>query len=236
MEYYHRDGLEVSLKADSSPVTSADMASHELIVSRLRSISPYPVLSEEDPAPYEERQKWKSFWLVDPLDGTKDFIARTDDFTINVALVDEAQPICGVVAVPARSLTYYGVKGEGAFRIEAGKTQAIRARSCTKADSCVVSRFHLDERTKDFCGKNGISELKAFGSALKLCKIAEGEADIYPRFGPTKEWDTAAGHCVVNEAGGKVVSIEDGRALRYNKENLVNPGFIAAPLELKYKL
>ena len=234
LDYYERGAYSVQEKADRSPVTSADLASHDLLRAKLSPLGDLPVLSEEDPVPYETRRAWRRFWLVDPLDGTKDFIERTGDFTVNVALIDDGVPVLGIVAVPAQRLLYYAAAGQGAFLLHEGRRTRIHCAVGRQPLVCAVSRFHCSEATKEFCRRNGITEMQAYGSALKLCKIAEGGVDVYPRLSPTMEWDIAAGQCIVQEAGGCVYGVSSGAELRYNKESLVNDEFIAARSDLHF--
>lgn len=221
----------VNKKSDQSPVTAADMAAHDTIVRGLQRLTPeLPVLSEESSQiPFSERRRWGSYWLVDPLDGTKEFINRNGDFTVNIALVQEHAPVVGVVHIPVENLSYYGVVGAGAYRVKTGAApQAIQVRPLDgKTLRVVASRSHRGELLDGYLEKLGAHEIVSRGSALKFCLVAEGAADVYPRLGPTSEWDTAAGHAVLLAAGGQVINV-DGSPLRYNrKESLLNPHFIA---------
>ena len=230
MRIYATD-FDVAMKADKSPVTEADLAAHRVIVADLKRITPdLPVLSEESAdIPYAERRRWESYWLVDPLDGTKEFISKNGDFTVNIALVQGGEPIVGVVHVPATGLAYYGCLGVGAFRRDKdGQSSPIKVRRLIpgKPVKVVASRSHRGELLDGYLAKLGPHETVSRGSSLKFCLVAEGSADVYPRLGPTSEWDTAAGHAVLAAAGGNVVSV-DGGPLRYNaKESLLNPHFI----------
>ncbi|HET7921168.1 MAG TPA: 3'(2'),5'-bisphosphate nucleotidase CysQ [Gammaproteobacteria bacterium] len=222
--------FDVQQKADRSPVTAADLAAHEIIVKGLKRLTPdLPVLSEESSAlPYAERRRWGSYWLVDPLDGTKEFISRNGDFTVNIALIQEHVPAAGVVFIPTEDLCYYGVVGAGAFRRRADAApEAISAQPQASAPPRVVaSRSHRGELLDGYLAKLGAHEIVSRGSSLKFCLVAEGAADVYPRLGPTSEWDTGAGHAVLLAAGGHVVCT-DGTPLAYNaKESLLNPHFI----------
>ena len=231
MRIYATD-FSVDTKADHSPVTEADLAAHKVIVKDLRRITPdLPVLSEESAdIPYAERRRWDSYWLVDPLDGTKEFISKNGDFTVNIALIQGGQPIVGVVHVPATGLSYYGSVGVGAFRRDKdGQASAIHVRKLLagKPVKVVASRSHRGELLDGYLAKLGPHETVSRGSSLKFCLVAEGTADVYPRLGPTSEWDTAAGHAVLVAAGGQVIGL-DGAPLPYNaKESLLNPHFIA---------
>jgi 3'(2'), 5'-bisphosphate nucleotidase len=221
----------VTTKADKSPVTEADLAAHEAIVAGLKRITPdIPVLSEESSKiPFAERRRWDSYWLVDPLDGTKEFINRNGDFTVNIALIQHGAPVVGVVYVPVERTAYYGSVGVGAFRRNAnGVEQAIHVQdSSSDPVRVVASRSHRGELLDGYLAKLGAHEIVSRGSSLKFCLVAEGAADVYPRLGPTSEWDTGAGHAVLLAAGGQVVTV-DGSPLTYNgKESLLNPHFIA---------
>lgn len=219
--------IDFQIKGDHSPVTAADLQSQRIIIEELKKISPYPVLGEENPIAYDLRKEWSDFWLVDPLDGTKDFIAKNDEFTINIALIKEGQPLVGLVALPAKDLYYFAAKGQGAFRIsDKGEEQISNIRT-QKDLICLDSRFHSSPETAAFCENNGISQIERFGSALKFCRLAEGVADIYPRLAPTKEWDIAAGHCILQEAGCQIIDLKTGQAPCYNKPSLLNNHFIA---------
>lgn len=234
MEIYNKE-VKVSFKEDRSPLTEADLASNEVIIQSLSALFPeIPILSEESKeVPYEERRSWKKFWLVDPLDGTKDFINKTGDFTVNIALIDEGRPVLGVVYAPAKGRLYYGSDGQGAFCTENGATRPIEPDKSEKRTAHVVaSRFHLSDETRDYVEKlkerYDEVEMVETGSSLKLCLVAEGAADYYPRFGPTMEWDTAAAHAVVLAAGAHIEAYPEGNELVYNKENLLNPWFLVA--------
>jgi len=230
LEIYSTD-FTVVTKSDRSPVTAADMAAHETIVKGLRQLTPdLPVLSEESAnIAFAERRRWSSYWLVDPLDGTKEFISRNGDFTVNIALVQEHAPVVGIVHIPVEDLSYFGVVGAGAFRRKAeAAPQAIHVQPLDAASVRVVaSRSHRGELLDGFLAKLGAHQIVSRGSALKFCLVAEGAADVYPRLGPTSEWDTAAGHAVLLAAGGQAINV-DGTPLSYNrKESLLNPHFIA---------
>jgi 3'(2'), 5'-bisphosphate nucleotidase len=222
--------FKVDYKADESPITAADLASHRVIVEGLRELShDIPILSEEGAdISWEERKHWRRFWLIDPIDGTKDFTQRTDEFTVNIALIEDGVPVLGVVTAPALKEAYWGAQGEGAFKRD--RTGAIRQISVAEPKDVVrvvASKNHLNEDTKAFIQKFESHELVQAGSSLKFCRIAEGQADIYPRLGPTCEWDTGAAHAVLNAAGGKVETLE-GKPLVYGKEDVLNPFFVAS--------
>jgi 3'(2'), 5'-bisphosphate nucleotidase len=230
MEIYHGKDFGETSKADDSPLTLADLASHKTIVEGLSKLEPrYPVLSEEAAdISYAERSQWKRYWLVDPLDGTKEFLKRNGEFTVNIALVENGVPILGVVYAPVLDVCYYAARGVGAFvEREKGAVRPIRAvaHDDDMAIKVVASRSHSDERTTALLNKLGKHECISMGSSLKLCLVAEAAAHFYPRLGPTMEWDTAAAHAVVNEAGG-IVCDTSQIALRYNKEDMHNPEFM----------
>jgi 3'(2'), 5'-bisphosphate nucleotidase len=225
-EYQSSDAKIVS-KDDGSPLTRADLASHDFISKELLSRFGLPVLSEEDSIAFSQRKHWSRFWLVDPLDGTKEFINKNGEFTVNIALVEHGLPVLGVVSVPAMKTTYFASKGEGAFKSNySGNTRIFNSRKGSGL-ICVVSRSHLDQSTLMFCKEKGVSEFVQAGSSLKLCLVAEGQADFYPRFAPTSEWDIAAGHAILLEAGCELYSAKNGHSLSYNKEDILNPSFIA---------
>jgi len=228
--HIYQSDFRVNYKEDQSPITAADLASHDIIVKGLRRITrDIPVLSEEGAEiPWEERKHWRRFWLIDPIDGTKDFTQRTGEFTVNIALIEDGEPVMGVVTAPALKEVYWGVKGEGAYKQDrTGHTRHIRVVEPRDPLRVVASKNHLNEETRDFIAKLGPHETVQAGSSLKFCRLAEGHADIYPRMGPTSEWDTAAAHAVLLTAGGKVQTT-DGKPLKYGKENVLNPWFIAA--------
>ncbi len=235
--YADAEGMEIDTKADDSPVTAADLAAHAILEPVLTGLlDGVPVLSEEGEVPdFATRSSWDRYWIIDPLDGTKEFIKRNGEFTVNVALVENGEPVLGVVHVPVLDITYTGLKGVGAEKITAEGRQAIQTRRITDVQAngesvgVVASRSHgaeaadaLLERIGDALGE---VELKNMGSSLKLCLVAEGAADLYPRLALTSEWDTAAAQAVVEAAGGTVVDI-DLNLLRYNqKDSLLNPFF-----------
>ena len=227
--YNAADGYDVEDKADNSPLTTADIAAHEIIERGLRDLRPdWPILSEESgEVPYRERAAWDRYWLVDPLDGTREFIKRNGEFTVNIALVEEGVPVLGVVHAPVIETDYFAARGAGAWK-RAGDEPAhpIHVRPAP-ADRLRVagSRSHAGDRLAGFLDRLGEHELRPMGSSLKSCLVAEGEADLYPRLGPTSEWDTAAAQAVVEAAGGHVTDTAM-RPLRYNQgESLLNPEF-----------
>ncbi|MCA1798324.1 MAG: 3'(2'),5'-bisphosphate nucleotidase CysQ [Xanthomonadaceae bacterium] len=220
----------VDTKDDASPVTAADLAAHREIIARLRKLEPkLPILSEESAAvPFAERSRWSRYWLVDPLDGTREFVKRNGEFTVNIALVDDGAPVLGVVHVPVTGVTYLAARGVGAFRAESGaQATPIKVRMpAAKPPVVVGSRSHAGASLASYLKALGEHELVSVGSSLKFCLVAEGAADCYPRFGPTSEWDTAAAQCVAEVAGADVTDLH-GLRLRYNTdESLLNPHFI----------
>jgi 3'(2'), 5'-bisphosphate nucleotidase len=222
----------VVAKDDNSPLTAADLAAHHAIAAGLRQLTPdVPILSEESvTVPFAERSQWRRYWLVDPLDGTKEFVQRNGQFTVNIALIEDHKPVLGVVQVPVTGLCYFAARGHGAFRQEPGQPpRPIRVKPLRPGEPVRVvgSRSHGGPGLQKFVARLGAHELVTIGSSLKFCQVAEGAADVYPRMGPTSEWDTAAAQCVVEAAGGQVVSAETGAPLRYNtRESLLNPYFI----------
>ena len=233
LEVYESADFDVDVKADDSPLTRADLASHHYIIKALEALSPdIPILSEESKGiVYSDRKSWNRFWLVDPLDGTKEFIKRNGEFTVNIALIDMGQPVMGIVHVPVTDMTYWAEKAKGAFKRENGQDSRLSAaKGLNKHLKVVASRSHAGPETTAFLealAKDYQIDVVSKGSSLKLCQVAENSADLYPRLGPTMEWDTAAAQCVVEQAGGEVSTLE-GRPLRYNKENLLNPYFMVS--------
>ena len=226
----YSEQFEVTHKNDQSPLTVADLRSHEIISQGLRALTPdLPVLSEEaSDISFEQRQTWTRYWLVDPLDGTKEFVSRNGEFTVNIALIDDHVPVLGVVHVPVTSTTYTGAKGIGASKqVDGQKPEPLNVRSPAADPLRIVgSRSHRGDSLDQYLPKLGPYELVAVGSSLKFCFVAEGSADFYPRFGPTSEWDTAAAQAVVEAAGGAVIKT-NGERLRYNtKADLLNPHFL----------
>jgi len=230
----YRDIGAVHTKSDGSPVTEADQRAHRVIVEALGELTPdTPILSEESTqVPYAERRGWSEFWLVDPLDGTREFINQKDEFTVNIALLRQGFPVLGVVLLPAQEVVYWGL-GEEAYRQRNGsEPEAIQvAHFRAGVPTVVASRSHSSPATSEFIERvkqsRGDCRLKSMGSALKICLVAEGGADVYPRLGPTSEWDIAAAHSVLQGAGGRMTTAR-GEPLHYNKENILNPWFVAA--------
>ncbi len=229
MEIYQSDDFSVEQKSDDSPLTRADLAAHHCIVEGLQKLDQdYPILSEESAdIDFKERSQWQRYWLVDPLDGTKEFIKKNGEFTVNIALIDQGKPILSVVYVPVQNLSYLAAEGVGVFKRDNGQKQSIKVMKNSRYKPTVVgSRSHPSDELKDYLDRLGQHDLVAMGSSLKFCLVAEGKADLYPRLGPTSEWDTAAAQCIVEQAGGRVVTF-DGEPLRYNqKESLLNPHFM----------
>ena len=222
----------VDHKSDASPLTLADREAHRIITTGLQQLTPtIPVLSEESPAAhhaYATRQHWSQFWLVDPLDGTREFVQRNGEFTVNIALIRQHRPVLGVITIPATDVVYCGAQGLGAQRSAGMQTTTLHVRRpAAKPPVIVGSRSHRGDSLDAFLQRIGPHELCAVGSALKFCRIAEGSADCYPRLSPTSEWDTAAGQAIVEAAGGQVLDLA-GQPLCYNqRESLLNPSFIA---------
>ena len=221
----------VQHKDDRSPLTAADMAAHQSICTALAAFTPeLPVLSEESAAlPYTERQKWSRYWLIDPLDGTREFIKRNDEFTVNIGLIENNRAILGVIYVPVSGVCYFATKHHGAFKIEEnGTAEPLQVKNTGSTNLVLVgSRSHSNEKQRALISRLNEAKVITVGSSLKFCLIAEGKADIYPRFGFTSEWDTAAAQCIVEEAGGCVVDL-DFKPIRYNtKDSLLNPDFLA---------
>jgi 3'(2'), 5'-bisphosphate nucleotidase len=226
LQVYSSD-FEVQSKDDESPLTQADLASHHCIVAGLEKLTPgMPVISEESGLPdFDERSRWSRYWLIDPLDGTKEFVNRNGEFTVNIALIDNHRPVFGVVHVPVQNKTYIGCEGYGAERRDAdGQAQSIRVATSSASPVRVVgSRSHRGASLDAYLENLGESDMVPMGSSLKFCVIAEGGADLYPRLGPTSEWDTAAAQAVVEQAGGRVVTL-DGKPMKYNtKSDMLNP-------------
>lgn len=242
MDVFENQDFQVQTKEDNSPLTIADVRAHNIIKSHLEKTG-IPILSEEGATiPYEERKNWSRFWLVDPLDGTKEFIRRNGEFTVNIALIENGAPLLGVVYAPVLKQIYYGDLEHGARRalnitpsatLDSITSKAENLPLALKRDTLnvVASKSHLNQETKNYIsGLEQTSDLPVktvnIGSSLKLCLVALGEADIYPRFGPTMEWDTGAGHAVVKAAGKQVLQADRNEELVYNKENLLNPFFV----------
>ncbi|MGB3391834.1 MAG: 3'(2'),5'-bisphosphate nucleotidase CysQ [Stenotrophomonas sp.] len=227
----YADGFDIERKADDSPVTTADLAAHRLIVQGLSRLTPQlPVLSEESAQlPWTTRRQWREYWLVDPLDGTREFIKRNGEFSVNIALIRDGVAVFGVVQAPVTGVVWHAQRGEGAWRREGAREEAIYTRvPPTPPLRVAASRSHRDARTEALLARMGEIELVAQGSSLKFCRIAEGSLDVYPRLGPTSEWDTAAGQCVLEVAGGVLLAADSGEPFRYNQRpRLLNGDFVA---------
>ncbi|RUO80255.1 3'(2'),5'-bisphosphate nucleotidase [Idiomarina tyrosinivorans] len=229
MDVYQSPHLGVEYKADNSPLTKADLASHDIICAELARFTPNtPILSEEEVnTPWSTRKSWERYWLVDPLDGTKEFVRRNGEFTVNIALIEKGEPVLGVVYAPAKDKLYLG--GEGATATLNGEPIRVRSRPDDQPLQVVGSRSHQSPHLIDYVEKMGVPyELVGVGSSLKICFIADGTADLYPRLGPTSEWDTAAAHAILRAAGGEIYTLKEDLPLRYNqKRTLMNPNFVA---------
>jgi 3'(2'), 5'-bisphosphate nucleotidase len=236
IDVYQKD-FKVIEKPDQSPLTEADMASHYYIVEQLEKLSSYPILSEESAKlPFSERSQWQTYWLIDPLDGTKQFVQKTDEFCVCIALIHKHQAVLGVIHLPVSQETYYACQGEGAFKQNSqqeGQTISTKACSLTSKQTSptwriAVSRSHSKGDTQTFLKNLGKHDLHISGSAIKACWAAEGKVDLYPRLWPTSEWDTAAAQCILEQAGGELTTL-DGKAMQYNtKDDLTNPYFFAS--------
>jgi 3'(2'), 5'-bisphosphate nucleotidase len=228
LDIYNTD-FDVEEKSDRSPLTAADLASHKIIVGALERLTPnIPILSEESAEiSFDQRRSWNRYWLIDPLDGTREFVKRNGEFTVNIALIEDGEPTVGIVYVPVTGVIYYGDREIGAFRqLPGAEPEKISANPKRRHPVQVAgSRSHAGESLKKYLTNLGEHEIISMGSSLKLCLVAEGSADIYPRLGPTSEWDTAAAQAVVEAAGGQVTDTQM-QPLRYNrKESLLNPHF-----------
>jgi len=245
LEIYHT-AFSVEIKDDRSPLTLADKRSNKILCDGLNRIKNWPILSEEmKQLPYEERKAWKTFWLVDPLDGTKEFIKRNGEFTVNIALIKGNEPIFGLIYVPVTGQFYFAIKGKGAYTfLHSGKNSIpadyfgiIAASKKLPLEhrpegefNIVASRSHMSAKTEAYIneqkGNHPLVNIVSAGSSIKFCLVAEGKADAYPRFGPTMEWDTGAGHIIATETGKKLVRTDTMESLTYNKPDLLNPDFL----------
>jgi len=230
LDVYHLDDFKTEAKSDQSPLTQADKKAHAIITSRLQSAK-LPILSEEGrDIPHQERMSWEYFWMVDPLDGTKEFIKRNGEFTVNIALIHRHKPVLGVVTVPVSGDLFYASQGTGAFVRRNDQIIPLPLRNpidlAQPGIRVVASRSHMSEETKEFIQSLHDPHLVSQGSSLKFMLLAEGKADVYPRFAPTMEWDTAAAHAIVNEVGISVLQKDSYEPLQYNKPDLLNPYFI----------
>ena len=236
LDYYNKN-LNITFKADESPLTQADLASNKLITDTIKKITPnIPILSEEEFIEWDVRKEWKKYWLIDPLDGTKEFIKKNGEFTVNIALIENNRPTLGVIYAPVSNELYFAKKNFGSFKIltstqlntlDNAKKISIKINKTNKV-KIIGSRSHSNPILQKWVSKNfNDFQILQKGSSLKFCLIAEGFADIYPRFGPTSEWDIAAGHIILEEAGGKLKSIDNKEILYNEKEDILNPNFFA---------
>lgn len=237
MDIYENEDFGVEMKGDNSPLTKADKASNDKICAGLEQLEvQYPIISEENKMiSYEDRKLYNRYWLVDPLDGTKEFIKRNGEFTVNIALIEQGFPVIGIVYAPVLGEMYWAEKEKGAHLIKGGISNPIHANKFSKSDTglrVVCSRSHLNEETQQFIDALKTPEKVSKGSSLKFLMLANGEAELYPRIAPTMEWDTAAAQCVLEQAGGRVVQFDNGERVTYNKENLLNPFFVASANEI----
>ncbi len=232
MQVYNHEAFHVQMKSDASPITIADERANDIICAILEALTPdIPIISEENKEIiYEERRHFKYFWSVDPLDGTKEFIKRNGEFTVNIALLENNKPILGVIAVPCQESVYYAVKGKGSFCLKNGKTKKIKCAGFSLTDEGLripISRSYASPETNELIEKYKNPVLLPTGSALKFMYLAEGNLDIYPRIGTTMEWDTAAAQIILEEAGGQLLQLDTRQPLQYNKVSLKNPNFLA---------
>jgi 3'(2'), 5'-bisphosphate nucleotidase len=241
LDIYHSNDFQIELKGDNSPLTKADVASHNVIMSYLKQTE-IPVLSEEGKSiAYNERKDWKQLWIVDPIDGTKEFIKRNGEFTVNIALIDNHNPVLGVIYVPVSGELYFSTKNGGAFKVSVNleaysidtllkNANKLPLERNNKTFTVVASRSHRSQETEDYIEEmketHGVVNLISKGSSLKLCMVAEGQADCYPRFAPTMEWDTAAGQAICEHAGFEVIDWETKKPMLYNREILLNHCFL----------
>jgi len=230
LKYYDVSAMGINIKSDGSYITHADLGAENIIVSMLKNNFPYPIVTEETPCAYSKRKNWDKYWLVDPLDGTQDFIEKNDEFTVNIALIHNNQPILGVVYAPALDYLYTGQINKGSYK----NGKRIYNRSKRKKLIGADSRHNSSDKTKAFLKKFNINKVIRAGSALKLCYLAEGKIDVYPRFNGTKEWDTAASHIICNEAGCKIIDIKTEKELVYNKKQIRNNFFIGSRVNLSF--
>lgn len=232
LEWYENESCQVVRKSDASPLTEADLASDAFIGQAL-SDTGIPLISEETDCPYPVRKDWDRFWLVDPLDGTKDFLERNGEFTVNIALVERGSPVLGVIHAPAAGLTYYARAAKGAFCEKNGRISRLPCFEPSGSPVATVSRQHLTARTREFLTRNGITRVEPRGSSLKFGMVASGKATIYPRFEGSMEWDIGAGQCILTEAGCRIIDLVTGTAPHYNKPSLLNNPFIVCAPHIK---
>jgi len=243
MKVYESGDFQTVVKSDNSPLTIADTKAHDVIFRHLKKTGILTLSEEGRDIPYDERRKEDTIWIVDPIDGTKEFIKKNGEFTVNVALVKDHIPVLGVIYVPAQETLYYSLSGMGAFKVAVtdgldaswgdivARSQKLPLRNANSRFAVVGSKSHMNEETYSFIDslekEHGPIDFVSKGSSLKLCMVAEGVADLYPRFAPTMEWDTAAGTAIILASGGTVINYETGMPLLYNREELLNPWFIA---------
>lgn len=233
MAVYQSDSIDYEKKSDLSPLTLADKRSHEIILEKLKETGINVLSEESDEISYDQRKDWGSYWLVDPLDGTKEFIKKNGEFTVNIALIENNIPSLGVVYCPVTDILFWNDEERKVYKKENNKVVEIRKRVSVNDNDknlrVVVSRSHINDETNNYIKKLNEPKLISCGSSLKFLYIADNKADIYPRFGPTMEWDTAAAHSILSALGIQVINLDTGRELSYNKENLLNPYFIIKP-------
>jgi 3'(2'), 5'-bisphosphate nucleotidase len=234
LQWYGDDSARITQKSDASPLTKADLASHNYIESALADTG-IPLVSEENDCAFSVRKDWNLFWLVDPLDGTKDFLERNGEFTVSIALIRDGEPILGVVHAPAIGITYYAQKGTGAFCEKEGGVHKLPCFPYGELIIATVSRQHLSQITIDFLDKNGITRFAPKGSCLKFGIVASGRANIYPRFEGSMEWDIAAGHIIITESGCHIIDLVTGTDPQYNKRSFLNNPFIVYTPNIKYE-
>ena len=235
---FYEKNINITIKEDNSPLTNADLGANKLIIDSLKKLNKdIPILTEESLVDWSLRKKWKCYWLVDPLDGTKEFIKKNGEFTVNIALIENNYPVMGVIYAPAFSELYYASKNKGTYKLiwekelsslSKSKKLFLKPKNINDKIKIFGSRSHKSDKFDNWIqGKFLNYELIRKGSSIKFCKIAEGEVDIYPRFGPTSEWDIAAGHIILTEAGGKIKSIDQQKIIYNKKESVTNPPFLA---------
>lgn len=229
MKVYNSD-FSSRLKQDKSPITDADEISNSIIIKELEKLAHFPIITEESPVDYSARKYWSEFWLIDPIDGTKDFIVKNGEFTINIALISDNKPVIGVVYIPATKTMYYAQKGHGAFKNGVKIYNSSTRTNLIAADS----NFHSTKEMDEFFKNHNITDIRKYGSAIKMCKLAEGEIDVYPRLNGTWEWDTAAAHIIANEGGCKLVDVVTKEEIVYNRENMLNNHFISSRNDLNF--
>lgn len=236
MEIYSGGDVGLRVKDDLSPLTLADILANKVIIEELQKLTPnIKYISEEDLSFQDKIGPDEMYWLIDPLDGTKEFLHRNGNFTVNIALIYKGEPIFGVIYAPTCELTYWGGKGIGAWKTDSGQTTEIKPSKSANVQRIATSCSHLNEETKDYVEKFPDAEIVEIGSSIKMCMLADGGADLYPRFSPTCEWDTAAGDAILRGVGGKLLQL-DGTPLKYGKTNILNPNFIGTSGNLKIEL